>query len=218
MKRTRIKICGLTRMEDVNAAVCEGADALGFVFYPKSPRYVLPETAQKLIEQIPPFVTKVGLFVNAPTEEVVSISKKVGLSLLQFHGDETPQACEKAAQQARLPFIRAFRVKPDTTEKDLVQFEQIYQQCHRFSGLLLDAYSEAYGGQGKAFNWSVVSKEVARRVVLSGGLNAQNVIGAINQVHPFAVDISSGVEKAKGIKDALKIRDFIQAVLKADLS
>lgn len=218
MRRTRIKICGLTRPEDVKIAVDEGADALGFVFYPKSPRYISPDSAQKLIKQVPPFITKVGLFVNVSSEEVATISKKTGISLLQFHGDETPKDCEQAAQLAGLPFIRAFRVKPNTTALDLIQFEKTYQQCHQFSALLLDAYSEAYGGQGKAFNWSIVSKEIAHRVVLSGGLNAQNVTGAVCQISPFAVDISSGVERAKGIKDARKIREFIQAVIKADFS
>lgn len=212
-RHTRIKICGLTRPEDVMAAVEAGADALGFVFYSKSPRYVTMETARKLIAAVPPFVAKVGLFVNAPCEEVVETAVSAGLSLLQFHGDETAEACAAAAEAARLPFIRAFRVGADTLPQDLVQCEKQYRAAtSRFSGLLLDSRSEAYGGTGKVFNWSLVSKEIAHRVVLSGGLNVQNVAGAIRQVQPYAVDVSSGVESSRGIKDAGLIRAFVHAV------
>lgn len=212
-RHTRIKICGLTRPEDVMAAVEAGADALGFVFYRKSPRYVTMETARKLIAAVPPFVAKVGLFVNAPCEEVVKTAVSAGLSLLQFHGDETVEACAAAAEAARLPFIRAFRVGADTLPQDLVQCEKQYRAAtSRFSGLLLDSRSEAYGGTGKVFNWSLVSKEIAHRVVLSGGLSVQNVTGAIRQVQPYAVDVSSGVESSRGIKDAGLIRAFIHAV------
>lgn len=212
-RHTRIKICGLTRPEDVMAAVEAGADALGFVFYRKSPRYVTMETARKLIAAVPPFVAKVGLFVNAPCEEVVKTAVSAGLSLLQFHGDETVEACAAAAEAARLPFIRAFRVGADTLPQDLVQCEEQYRAAtSRFSGLLLDSRSEAYGGTGKVFNWSLVSKEIAHRVVLSGGLSVQNVAGAIRQVQPYAVDVSSGVESSRGIKDAGLIRAFVHAV------
>jgi len=216
-QRTRIKICGLTRAEDVQAAVDVGADALGFVFYGASPRYVTPVAAARLIARVPPFIVTVGLFVNASVSEVVDTVAQAPLSLLQFHGDETPQQCAALADAVNRPFIRAFRVKPETTAADLLQYES---ECRAasglFSGLLLDTFVDAYGGAGKVFDWSVIPKEFAPRVVLSGGLSVQNAAGAIARVRPFAVDISSGVEQAKGIKDAGKIRDFIAAVRRAD--
>ena len=213
----RIKICGLTRKADVEAAVAAGADALGFVFYPESPRHVSPDTARELIAAVPPFVTTVGLFVNASKDEVLKTAAHAGISLLQFHGDESVMFCAEMAQAASLPFIRAFRVKPDTKPQDLVQYEQTYRAVtSRFTGLLLDSHSEAYGGTGKVFNWSLVSKEIAHQVVLSGGLSEQNVAGAIKRVRPWAVDVSSGVESSRGIKDAGKIRAFIDAVRAAD--
>ena len=217
--RTRIKICGLTRAEDVQEAVAAGADALGFVFYPASPRYIAPETAAALISQVPPFVMTVGLFVNASIDEVVKTVVQAPVSLLQFHGDETSQQCAAMAAAANRPFIRAFRVKPDTTGDDLLQCEQEYRAASRlFAGLLLDTFSDAYGGAGKVFDWSVIPEELAPRVVLSGGLSVQNAIGAVARVRPFAVDVSSGVEQAKGIKDAGKIREFINSVRLADPS
>lgn len=217
MTRTRIKICGLTREEDVRTAVEAGADALGFVFYPKSPRFVTAARAASLASAVPAFVSAVGLFVNAETADVAETARRVRLSLLQFHGDETPGQCHEAAAASHLPFIRVFRVRQDTTADDLLQYEQIYRDASPFfKGLLLDTFTDAYGGAGKVFNWSLVSKEIGPRVVLSGGLSAQNVAGAIAQLRPFAVDISSGVEAARGIKDAGKIHAFIQAVRKAD--
>lgn len=215
--RTRIKICGLTRAEDVLAAVAAGADALGFVFYPESPRYIAPDAAARLISQMPPFVMTVGLFVNASVDEVVKAVAQAPVSLLQFHGEETPQQCAAMAAAANRPFVRAFRVKPDTTGDDLLQCEQEYRAASSlFAGLLLDTFSDAYGGAGKVFDWSVIPEELAPRVVLSGGLSVQNAIGAVARVRPFAVDVSSGVEQAKGIKDAGKIREFINAVRLAD--
>ena len=217
MTRTRIKICGLTREEDVRTAVEAGADALGFVFYPGSPRFVPAARAASLASALPAFVSAVGLFVNAKTADVAEKSRQVRLSLLQFHGDETPGQCHEAAVASNLPFIRVFRVRTDTTADDLLQCERIYRDASPFfKGLLLDTFTDAYGGAGKVFNWSLVSKEIGPRVVLSGGLSAQNVAGAIAQLRPFAVDISSGVEAARGIKDAGKIHAFIQAVRKAD--
>lgn len=217
MNRTRIKICGLTREEDVRTVVRAGADALGFVFYPPSPRFVSAEKAAALASAVPAFVSTVGLFVNADAGAIAETARKVPLSLLQFHGDETPEACHEAAALASLPFIRVFRVKPDTTAEDLLQYEQIYRNASPFfRGLLLDAWTEAYGGAGKVFNWSLVSKEIGPRVVLSGGLSAQNVAGAVSELRPFAVDVSSGVEAARGIKDAGKIHAFVNAVRKAD--
>ena len=215
--RTRIKICGLTRKEDVETVVRAGADALGFVFYPRSPRFVTPEKAAELSAQVPAFVSTVGLFVNADCRDVENAARLAHLSLLQFHGDESPQACHEAALAAGLPFIRVFRVRPDTTPDDLLQYERIYRNASPFfKGLLLDTWTDAYGGAGRVFDWSLVSKEIGPRVVLSGGLNAQNVAGAIARLRPFAVDVSSGVEAARDIKDAVKVHAFIQAVRKAD--
>jgi len=215
--RTLIKICGLTRAEDVRAAVEAGADALGFVFYAGSSRYVTPEQAAELIALVPPFISTVGLFVNASVEDVVRAVAEAPVSLLQFHGDETPGQCAAAARAAARPFIRAARVKPVMSAADLLQYERSYRASGRlFSGLLLDAFVEGYGGAGKVFDWSLISEELAHRVVLSGGLSVQNVAGAIASVRPFAVDVSSGVEHAKGVKDAGKIRAFISEVRKAD--
>ena len=213
MNRTRIKICGLTRKEDIHTAVAAGADALGFVFYPDSPRYVSAHRAVELMTEMPPFVTSVGLFVNADIDDVRAVAETTHLSLLQFHGDESPEWCTEAAAATNRPFIRVFRVKPDTTADDLLQYERIYRNASPyFKGLLLDTWTDAYGGAGKGFNWSLVSEEIGPRVVLS----AQNVAGAVSELRPFAVDVSSGVEAAKGIKDAEKIRTFIKAVRQAD--
>ncbi len=215
--RTRIKICGLTRAEDVRAAAAAGADALGFVFYDKSPRCVDAEQASALIAQIPPFVTPVGLFVNAGAEEVAQVLAKAPLALLQFHGDESIEQCRDIAARVRRPFLRAVRVKADMRPADLVEYErQCRSSSEWFAGLLLDAFVEGYGGGGKVFDWSLIPKEIAPRLVLSGGLNAQNATEAVRQVRPWAVDVSSGVEAARGIKDAARIAAFIGAVRAAD--
>ena len=219
MNRTRIKICGLTRKEDIRTVVSAGADALGFVLYPRSPRYVPAHKVAELTAELPPFVSTVGLFVNADIDDVLAVVETTHLSLLQFHGDETPDWCAEVADATNIPFIRVFRVKPDTTADDLLQYERIYRNASPyFKGLLLDTWTDAYGGAGKVFNWTLVSKEIGPRVVLSGGLSAQNVAGAVSLMRPFAVDVSSGVEAAKGIKDAEKIQAFITAVRKADES
>lgn len=215
--RTRIKICGLTRAEDVAAVVAAGADAIGFVFYPGSPRYVAPGVAASLVAAIPPFVTTVGLFVNATVEEVRTVLAHVPLSMLQFHGDETPAQCAAISNAVGRPFMRAARVADTTTAGDLLQWEQDYRKASPlFTGLLLDTFVAQYGGSGKVFDWSLIPKELAPRVVLSGGLNAQNVTDAVASVRPFALDTSSGVEAGKGIKDPHKIRAFIDAVRAAD--
>ncbi|MBB3224350.1 phosphoribosylanthranilate isomerase [Pseudoduganella umbonata] len=217
MHRTRIKICGLTREEDVAAAVAAGADAIGFVFYPKSPRYVTPQRAAELIAALPPFVTAVGLFVNASAEEVAEIVRVAPVGLLQFHGDETAGQCALAAAAANRPFVRAFRVKPSTTGTELLEYDAHSRASSSlFNGVLLDTFVDAYGGAGKVFDWSVIPKELAHRAVLSGGLSVQNATGAVAQVRPWAVDVSSGVEAAKGIKDAGLIAQFIAAVRAGD--
>lgn len=215
--RTRVKVCGLTRQQDVVAAVAAGADALGFVFYAASPRYVPPATASELIAAIPPFVSAVGLFVNASQREVAAVLARAPLSLLQFHGDESAAECATIAAAVNRPFIRALRVKPDMVAADLIEYELEYRAASSLCiGLLLDTYVDSYGGSGKVFDWSLIPESIASRVVLSGGLNAQNVTDAIQQIRPHAVDVSSGVEIDKGIKDLHKIRAFINAVRVAD--
>mgnify|MGYP000119561843 FL=1 len=201
-KRTRIKLCGLTRAADVAAAVELGADAIGLVFYPDSPRHVSIEQAAELCRHVPPFVTIVGLFVNASRAEVHRVIEAVPLNLLQFHGDETVDQCEGFG----LPYLRVARVRPGV---DLLEFASQYPSAR---ALLLDTWTPAYGGSGESFDWSLVPTACPLPVILSGGLNPDNVANAIRQVRPAAVDVSSGVESAKGIKDAAKIRAFVSAV------
>lgn len=215
--RTRIKLCGLTRAEDVSEAVALGADAIGLVFYPPSPRGVTPDQAAVLVQGLPPMVTSVGLFVNADRETVKAVLDRVPLSLLQFHGDETPAQCAGIADVVRRPFLRALRIRPDTRPADLLESDRAYRTASPlFCGLLLDTWSDAYGGTGKVFDWSLIPADIARQAVLSGGLNVQNVTDAVRRVRPFAVDVSSGIESAKGIKDAALMRAFVNAVRAAD--
>lgn len=217
MHRTRIKICGLTRPEDVAAVAAAGADAIGFVFYPKSPRYVTPGRAAELIEGMPPFITATGLFVNAAPEEVAETVRVSRVTLLQFHGDETVEQCAAAAHAANTRYVRAFRVKPDTTPDELLEYDRICRASSPlYSGLLFDTWVDAYGGAGKVFDWSLIPKDLAPRAVLSGGLSVHNATGAVVQVRPYAVDISSGVEASKGIKDPDRIAAFVRAVREAD--
>lgn len=217
LRNTRIKICGITRLEDLHAAADAGADALGFVFYPPSPRYLSAEAAAPLIAAMPPFVTSVGLFVNASLAEIEAVIAQAPVQLLQFHGDESADECHRLATGVNRPFIRAFRVKPDTSAADLLECEAQYRAASPlFQGLLLDTFVDSFGGSGKVFDWSLIPKELAPRVVLSGGLSVQNATEAVVQVRPFAVDISSGVELSKGIKDAAKVKAFVQAVRLAD--
>ena len=209
MKRTRIKICGITRETDLAAAVEAGADAIGFVFYPRSPRYIAPERARQLCALVPPFVTAVGLFVNEDAARVRETARTAQLQLLQFHGDETPEYCA----QFDLPYIKAARVTPSL---DLLKFEQQYNTAR---GILLDAFVEGYGGGGEVFDWDFIQKQVTgrgARYVVSGGLRPSNTGSAIEALRPLGVDVSSGVESAKGIKDAVLIRQFIAAVRAAD--
>jgi phosphoribosylanthranilate isomerase len=217
MLRTRIKICGITRLDDVRSAVQAGADALGFVFYPPSPRFVTAAQAGALMAALPPFVTPVALFVNASVEEVVEVASCAPFALLQFHGDESAAECAAIAAAVGRPFMRVFRMRADTGAADLLEYEHQYRSASPlFSSLLLDTYVGAYGGAGKVFDWSLIPKELAPRVVLSGGLSVSNATDAVDRVRPYAVDISSGVEQQKGIKDARKIAAFIDAVRAAD--
>jgi len=201
--RTRIKICGITRVEDARAAVELGADAIGLVFYAPSPRNVGPDQAREIVAAIPPFVTIVGLFVDPAAEYVESVLQACSIGLLQFHGDETPDFCGGFG----LPYIKAVRVKADA---DLVQYLSPY---HAARGWLLDAYhDQLHGGTGKSFDWKLIPRDLAKPIILSGGLTPDNVGAAVRQVRPWAVDVSSGVEAAKGIKDAAKIAAFIAGV------
>jgi phosphoribosylanthranilate isomerase len=204
--RTRIKICGLTREADVDAAVAAGADAIGFVLYERSPRFVNPARAAELARRLPPFVLPVCLFVNAPPALIEELLAAVPNALLQFHGDETPQQCAAP----RRPFLRAARVSPGV---DLLDFARQYPHAQ---GLLLDAHVEGYGGGGKVFDWSLIPPALPAPVVLSGGLSAANVTDGVLRVRPWAVDVSSGVEVAKGIKDAVLMHRFCEAVRSAD--
>ena len=205
---TRIKICGLTREQDVDAAVAAGADAIGFVFYPPSPRYVTPERAAELARRIPPFVDVVGLFVNEAPATVHAACAALPINLLQFHGDEDAAYCSQFSR----PYLRAARVRPDL---DLIEFARSFPRAR---GLLLDAFVEGYGGGGHVFDWTLIPPDLPGFLVLSGGLTADNVGEAIRRVRPVAVDVSSGVEMGKGIKDHAKIAAFVAAVRKADES
>ena len=205
---TRIKICGITRSEDGVACAQAGADAIGLVFYPPSPRHVVAAQAAVIASDLPPFVTTVGLFVNPAAEQVEAVLEEVHLDVLQFHGDEPPEFCASFG----VPYLKAIRVKAGV---DLVQCAIRYQKAQ---GLLLDAYVEGTpGGTGQSFDWELIPAGLPLPVILSGGLEPANVAEAVRHVRPWAVDVSSGVEASKGIKDAAKIAAFIKGVRSADV-
>ncbi|SDW47493.1 phosphoribosylanthranilate isomerase [Thiocapsa roseopersicina] len=207
--RTRVKICGLTRRADVDAAVAAGVDAIGFVFHPPSPRAVSAQDARDLCAGLPPFVTAVGLFVDASPEQIRATLDQVPLELLQFHGDEAPELCASFGRR----WIKAVRMRPDI---DLAAQLKRYEQA---AGLLLDTFDPARpGGTGQRFDWDRIPAAIAPSIVLAGGLDADNVAEAIRRVRPFGVDVSGGVEASKGIKDHDKIRDFMQRVNDVDIS
>ena len=201
--RTRVKICGITRVEDAMAAARAGADAVGFVFEPKSPRHVSADQAKAIIRALPPFVTVVGLFVNAAPDNIEAILNRVPLDLIQFHGNETPEQCRRYHR----PYIKAIRMQADI---NLSEKAHLYNDA---AGLLLDSYvADATGGTGQSFDWKRVPHDFPKPLILAGGLTSDNVALAIREAHPFAVDVSSGVEQSKGIKDAGKITAFLDAV------
>ena len=211
---TPIKVCGLTREQDVDAAVQAGVQAIGFVLYPPSPRHVSAARAGELAQRLPAFVTPVLLFVNEAPQAIAQACAQVPGAWLQFHGDETPAQCQAIAQGLGRRWLRAARIPLDTqTPFDLVKYAQDYKDAQ---ALLLDAHIEGYGGGGKAFNWSQLPPNVNAHLVLSGGLTPANVADGIRSLRgrgrTLAVDVSSGVESAKGIKDAELIRDFVRAV------
>jgi phosphoribosylanthranilate isomerase len=205
---TRVKICGITRTEDALAAARQGAHAIGLVFYGRSPRHVGIAQAAQLAAALPPFITAVGLFVDAEPAFVREVLAAVPLGLLQFHGDESPEYCA----QFNRPYIKAIRVKAGV---DLLQCAARFSTA---GALLLDAYVAGVpGGTGATFDWGLIPRQLPLPVILSGGLDAENVAAAIEQVRPYAVDVSSGVEAARGIKDAAKIAAFINEVNNIDL-
>jgi phosphoribosylanthranilate isomerase len=202
-----VKICGITRVEDAMAAIHAGADALGFVFYAPSPRAVSVAQVQAIVSALPPFVSKVGLFVNATADEVRQVIAATGLDCLQFHGDEAEDYCA----QFNLPYYKAIRVKPGL---NLIQCELDFASA---VALLLDTYSEkAVGGTGEAFDWSLIPANMQKPVILAGGLNPDNVAKAVSSVQPYALDVSGGVEVEKGIKSSIKIAAFMQQVVQCD--
>jgi len=203
--RTRVKICGITRIEDARQAAQLGADAIGLVFHRPSPRNVTTDQAREIAASLPPFVSRVGLFVDAEPSLIESVLAAVSLDLIQFHGNETPEQCRQYGK----PYIKAIRVKPGL---DLVDAVDAYADA---SGILLDTYSDTVaGGSGEAFDWKSVPANMAKPLILAGGLDATNVGRAIAETHPYAVDVSSGVEQQKGIKDAAKMAAFINEVNK----
>lgn len=203
----RVKICGITRLEDALCAIEAGADALGFVFYEPSPRYISAEQAASIIAQLPPFVTCVGLFVNTPIAQVKSLALYIGLDLIQFHGDETAAACDGVG----LPYIRALRMQPGQA---IAQIAESYQKAR---AILLDAWVPGIpGGTGETFDWAAIPP-LTKPLILAGGLTVDNVAQAVLQVRPYAVDVSGGVELRSGVKDQSKLKLFIQRAKAADV-
>ncbi|MDB4837606.1 phosphoribosylanthranilate isomerase [Marinomonas sp.] len=196
----RVKICGITNLDDALMACHHGADALGFVFYKKSPRYISPEKANEIVQKLPPFVVPVALFVNANQELVHSVIRPSSRWAIQFHGDETESQCVLYKR----PYMKALRVKESDNIAALVD-------CYpSASAILLDAYKEGVpGGTGEVFNWSLIPKELSKPIVLAGGLNVKNIKAAVQQVLPYAVDVSGGVELSKGLKSEPKVKEFI---------
>ncbi len=198
---TKVKICGFTEPNNARDAALAGVDAIGLVFYDKSPRNVDIHSAQKIIEALPPFINRVGLFVNANPSFIDEILCEVPLDTLQFHGDESVLDCA----QYQMPFIKSLRVKPDTNVKEIAE------NFSSASALLLDSFSpSSYGGTGESFDWSLACVKISLPIILAGGLTVDNVADAIKQLNPYAVDASSGVESAPGVKDIDKIEAFIR--------
>ena len=205
---TRVKVCGITRVEDGLAAARVGVDAVGFVFYPASPRYVAPERARDITATLPPFVSTVGLFVDADAATVAATLRAIRLDYLQFHGAESPEFCA----QFDVPFLKAVRVKPGV---DLLQYAITFSAA---KALLLDAFvAGMHGGTGQGFDWQLIPLNMPIPVILSGGLAPGNIAEAVRTVRPWAVDVSSGVEAKKGVKDAEKIEQFMRGVRNADV-
>tara|TARA_S200000501_G_scaffold196304_1_gene184793 strand:- start:2131 stop:2784 length:654 start_codon:yes stop_codon:yes gene_type:complete len=212
-KKIRIKLCGFTRKADVLHAVNLGADAIGLVFYPASKRFVDCGKANELLSVLPSYVPCVGLFVNADFKFVIKVLEKVELTMLQFHGDEDFQYCQKLINIVEKPFLKAVRIKPETTSESLLELENTFKKLKPFfSGLLFDSWTDEFGGSGKTFDWKIIPKDLAARNFLSGGLTHLNVTDVVKYLKPFAVDVSSGIEIRKGLKDKFLIDKFISSV------
>ena len=213
--RTRIKICGIMRTQDARAAAHAGADAIGLVFYPASPRYLSAERAVEIRDALPPFVQTVALFVNPDAAQVAQVLQRVRPAMLQFHGEETPEFCA----QFGMPFVKAYRVRSAATSG--VDALEYLRPFSRAAAWLFDSYVPEYGGVGESFDWSLLPAAspggLERPVILSGGLSRKNVAAAVRRVRPWGVDVSSGVESAKGVKDGAKIAAFIAEVRNADV-
>lgn len=199
---TRIKICGITHLDAALKAVECGADAIGLIFVEKSPRYASLTDARVIAESLPPFVTVVGLFMDAPAEKVREALKVVPINVLQFHGDESPEYCE----QFEVPYIKVLRMRENV---NVIAFAQEYSNA---AGILLDTYTAAGGGSGQSFDWSLIPEDISFPLILAGGLNPENVAAAVETVKPYAVDVSSGVESEPAVKDHKKIEQFIKEV------
>jgi phosphoribosylanthranilate isomerase len=206
--RVRIKFCGITNLQDAIESERLGVDALGFVFYKPSPRYIDPLVAAQIIKKLSPFVSTVGLFVNATQQEVSEISEHTKIDVVQYHGDESPDYCESSSK----PWIKALRVGGG---EDLVREVRRFRNA---KAILFDSYDvERYGGTGALFDWSLIPKKVACPTILAGGLDTKNVVEAIRRVEPFCVDVSGGIEASKGVKDRVKMEDFVAEVNKLDI-
>ncbi len=204
---TKVKICGITNLEDALLSVKFGADALGFNFYTKSPRYILPEKAREIIDQIPYKVLKVGVFVNETTENVAEIAKTAKLNAIQLHGEESPEFCREIKLKTKLKIIKAFRVSPEFVPEDVLKYE--------VDAILLDAFNpKEHGGTGETFDWEIAKKvqKIFPKMYLAGGLNEKNVTNALNFVKPNAIDVCSGIEATKGKKDEAKLVNFIRKI------
>jgi phosphoribosylanthranilate isomerase len=203
---TRVKICGITNIEDAHAAADLGADALGFIFVPDTPRYVKPQVAERIISHLPPFITTVGVFADAPLETISQTIRVCGLNVVQLHGSETPEYCSEVGARNRVPLIKAFRIKDRHSLSPIPKYE--------VSAYLLDTYVKSKkGGTGETFNWDLAEEAKAYgKIIIAGGLTPRNVAQAIRHVRPYAVDASSGVESSPGKKDHAKIKAFIENV------
>ncbi len=204
---TKVKICGITNLEDALVSAKFGVDALGFNFYEKSPRYILPEKAREIVEQLPEEVLKVGVFVNESLEKIIEVAETAKLDALQLHGEETPEFARELKAKTNLEIIKAFRISEDFKPEDVLRYE--------VDAILLDAYNrKEHGGTGETFDWEIAKKvrEIFPQMYLAGGLSGENIADAIENVRPFAVDSCSLLEKEKGFKDSQKVRDFIFAV------
>jgi phosphoribosylanthranilate isomerase len=210
--RTRIKFCGFTRESDIHVAVQLGVDALGFVFYDKSPRYVTPQATAELIQHIPAFVSTVGLFVNATVPQMTRILGQAPVSMIQLHGDESWNFALNVKKIMHRPVIKAVRVNEST------DWDEVNHYAHQLAGVLLDADAVGYGGAGHVFDWNVIPSELRHKIILSGGLSVENVAEAVQTIQPYALDVSSGIEAGvKGIKDEARMHSFIQAIRDADV-